>query len=109
VSKERARRRALREAERAEAARRNEQRQARASRRRAFRARFSPRSVRYARQGGLLARRRRLQNLLVLGLFLIVQTMAWLVWRSASVSFASLVLSVLVVPVLVTLVFNRRI
>ncbi|GGO75360.1 hypothetical protein [Nonomuraea cavernae] len=109
MSKERARRRAEREAERARAMRLNEQRQARAARRRARLARLIPRPVRVARQGGLLARRRRARNVVVLLGFLLVQTLVWLIWGSAFLSFGVLVFSLLLAPVLVTLAFDRRI
>ncbi|MEV4893984.1 hypothetical protein AB0K48_31815 [Nonomuraea sp. NPDC055795] len=109
MSKERARRRAVREAERAQAMRRNEVRQARAARRRARLLRLVPRPVRFARQGGLLARRHRVQNAVVVGVFLLVQLLVWLIWRAPAVSFGVLVFSVLFVPVFVTLAFNRRI
>lgn len=109
MSKERARRRAEREAERARAIRANEERQARRSRRRALVARLTPRPVRYARQRGLVARRHRAQNAVVaLGLVLL-QVVVWLVWGSPTVSLAVLVCSLLLAPVVVTLAFDRRI
>jgi hypothetical protein len=108
LSKERARRRAEREAERARAARLNEERQARAARRRALLARLIPRPVRIARQGGLLARRRRGQNT-VLGLvFVLVQVIAWLYWGSPFLSLTVFVFSLLLAPVVMTLAFDRR-
>ncbi len=108
MSKERAHRRAAREAERALAIRRNVERQARRARRRAVLLRLVPRPVRVARQGGLLARRQRVQNAAVLLAFLIIQALAWLVWGSPMVSFGVLIFSLLLVPVLVTLAFDRR-
>lgn len=96
------------EAERAEAARRNQERMARRSRRRALAHRLSPRPMRLARQGGVLARRRRVQNTVVALAFVLAQVIAWLVWRSWGVSLAVLVLSILFVPVIVTLAFDRR-
>ncbi|MEU8249037.1 hypothetical protein [Nonomuraea sp. NPDC048916] len=109
MSKERARRRAEREARREHAMRLNERRQARAARRRARRGRLVPRPVRVARQGGLLARRRRARNVVVLLGFLLVQALVWLIWGSAFLSFGVLVFSLLLAPVLVTLAFDRRI
>ncbi|MGW0802898.1 hypothetical protein [Nonomuraea sp. NPDC002799] len=109
MSKERARRRAEREAERARAIRANEERQARRSRRRALVARLAPRPVRFYRQGGLLARRHRAQNGLVALGFLLVQVIVWLVWGSFGLSLAVLVFSLLLAPVVVTLAFDRRI
>ncbi|MEO3871641.1 hypothetical protein ABGB18_22730 [Nonomuraea sp. B12E4] len=109
MSKERARRRAAREAERARAMRLNEERQARRARRRALLARLVPRPVRFYRQGGVLARRHRAQNAVVALGFLLVQVATWLVWGSLAVSLAVLVFSLLLAPVVVTLAFDRRI
>ncbi|MFI7223664.1 hypothetical protein ACIBO5_10595 [Nonomuraea angiospora] len=109
MSKERARRRAEREAERARAIRANEERQARRARRRALLARLTPRPVRFYRQGGLIARRHRTQNIVVALGFLFVQAIVWLVWGSLPLSLAVLVFSLLLVPVVVTLAFDRRI
>jgi hypothetical protein len=108
LSKERAHRRSAREAERALAIRRNVERQARRARRRAVILRLTPRPVRVARQGGLIARRQRAQNAVVALAFLIVQALAWLIWGSALLSFGVLIFSLLLVPVLVTLAFDRR-
>jgi Flp pilus assembly protein TadB len=109
MSKERARRRAEREAERARAMRANEERQARKARRRALVARLVPRPVRFYRQGGLIARRHRTQNGLVALGFLLVQVLVWLIWGSFFLSFAVFVFSLLLAPVVVTLAFDRRI
>jgi Flp pilus assembly protein TadB len=109
LSKERARRRAEREAERARAIRLNEKRQARRSRRRARLLSLVPRPVRIARQGGLLARRRRTQNVVVALLFVFVQAFVWLFWATPFLSFGVFVLSLLLIPVVVTLAFDRRI
>ncbi|MEV4100468.1 hypothetical protein AB0J42_09400 [Nonomuraea sp. NPDC049649] len=108
MSKERARRRAEREAARARAARRNEERQARAARRRAALTALAPRPVRVARQGGLLARRRRTRNALAALGFVLTQAAAWLLWASPVVSAGVLVFSILLMPVLMTLAFDRR-
>ncbi|GAA3207965.1 hypothetical protein [Nonomuraea helvata] len=108
MSKERARRRAEREAERARAIRANEERQARKARRRALLARLIPRPVRFYRQGGLIARRHRAQNV-ALGLgFLFVQAIVWLLWGSIFLSFGVFVFSLLLAPVVLTLAFDRR-
>ncbi|MFG1701903.1 hypothetical protein ACFLIM_01795 [Nonomuraea sp. M3C6] len=109
MSKERARRRAEREAERARAIRANEERQARKARRRALVARLTPRPVRFYRQGGLIARRHRAQNVVVALGFLLVQAIVWLVWGSFTLSLAVFVFSLLLAPVVVTLAFDRRI
>ncbi|SDM00059.1 hypothetical protein SAMN05421874_13510 [Nonomuraea maritima] len=108
MSKERARRRAVREAERAHAVRANEERQARRARRRALVTRLTPRPVRYARQRGLVARRHRAQNAVVALGFVLLQAVVWLVWGSLTVSLAVLVFSLLLAPVVVTLAFDRR-
>ncbi len=111
MSKERARRRAEREAERAREAAVRAARQARLAKRRELRGRLVavlPRPVRVARQGGVLARRQRTQNGVVAVLFLIVQAIAWLLLSSWAARFGVLILSLLLVPVLVTLVFDRR-
>ncbi|MFI0416862.1 hypothetical protein [Spongiactinospora sp. 9N601] len=111
MSKERARRRAEREAERERQAAVRAQREARLARRRERRGRLLaalPRRVRVVRQGGLLARRQRAQNAVFLALFLIVQVLAWLLFSAWAARLGVLVLSLLIVPVLVTLVFDRR-
>ncbi len=86
----------------------NQERQARRAHRRARLARLVPRPVRVARQGGLLARRHRAQNAVVALAFLLVQALAWLLWGSPLLSFGVLVFSLLLIPVLVTLAFDRR-
>jgi Flp pilus assembly protein TadB len=111
MSKERARRRAEREAEAARLAAARAGREAGAARRRKRRQRLTallPRPVRYARQSGIRARRRRTQNAGVLVLFLVVQAAAWLLFPSWTARFGVLALSVLILPVLVTLAFDRR-
>ncbi|GAA5052648.1 Flp pilus assembly protein TadB [Thermocatellispora tengchongensis] len=108
---ERARRRALREAERARQAALRAEREARAARRRELRGRVTallPRPVRVARQGGLIARRRRAQNAVVVLLFVLVQVLAWLLTSAWAARLGVFVLSLLLVPVLVTLIFDRR-
>jgi hypothetical protein len=67
-----------------------------------------PRPVRVARQGGILARRQRAQNAVLLVLFLIVQVIAWLMLSGWAARLGVLVLSLLLVPVLAVLVFDRR-
>ncbi|MEU0571816.1 hypothetical protein ABZ297_41350 [Nonomuraea sp. NPDC005983] len=94
---------------RARAIRLNEERQARRSRRRAWLARLTPRPVRIARQGGVIARRQRVQNVVVGLAFLLVQMLVWLIWGAPFLSFGVLVLSLLLVPVVMTLAFDRRI
>ncbi|MFC4585568.1 hypothetical protein [Sphaerisporangium corydalis] len=111
MSKERARRRAEREAARAREAARRAEREVRAARRRELRHRLVavlPRPVRVARQGGLIARRRRAQNAVVTVLFVLVQGAAWLLLSGWAARAGVLVVSLLMVPVLVTVVFDRR-
>ncbi|MFC4532863.1 hypothetical protein [Sphaerisporangium dianthi] len=111
MSKERARRRAEREAENARQAALRAEREARKARRRRLRARLAaavPRPVRVARQGGLIARRHRAQNTVVAVLFVLVQVIAWLLLDGWAARVGVLVLSILMLPVLVTVIFDRR-
>lgn len=111
MSKERARRRAEREAEAARAAEARAVRLRRAAGRRGLLDRLRrlvPVPVRQRRQGGLLARRRRAQNGGVLLVFLGVQCLAWLLCSTWTARLAVLGLSVFLVPVVVTLAFDRR-
>ncbi|MFC4059922.1 hypothetical protein ACFOWE_16575 [Planomonospora corallina] len=116
MSRERARRRAEREAEQARQAALRAERRARSARRRERLDRLTApvaavlprRGVRIAGQRGILARRRRAQNGVVAVLFLIVQVIAWLLVSSWAARFGVLVLSLLLVPVLVTVAFDRR-
>jgi hypothetical protein len=111
MSKERARRRAERVAAAERLAVARAEKAAAAARRNARRRRLTglvPKPVRYARPRGVLARRRRAQNLGMLGLFIGAQLAGWLLLASWTARFAVLVLSVLVLPVVVTLAFDRR-
>ncbi|MCC5575579.1 MULTISPECIES: hypothetical protein [Microtetraspora] len=111
MSRERARRRAEREAERERRAAEHALREARAARRRELRGRVTavlPRRVRVARQGGIRARRRRDQNAVIAVLWFITQVLAWLLLDGWAARLAVLVLSILLIPVLVTVVFDRR-
>jgi Flp pilus assembly protein TadB len=111
MSKERARRRAEREAQAARLAAAQAERAAAEARRRARLRRLTgllPRPTRYARQRGVLARRRRAQNAGILVLFLAVQVAAWFLFPSWTARFAVLALSVLLLPVVITLAFDRR-
>ncbi|MEZ0071820.1 hypothetical protein [Planotetraspora sp. GP83] len=111
MSKERARRRAEREAERERLTAVRAAREARAARRRELRGRVTavlPRPVRVARQSGYLARRRRTENAVVAALWFLVQVIAWILfdgWMARLGVFAG---SILLIPVLVTIVFDRR-
>jgi Flp pilus assembly protein TadB len=111
VSRERARRRAERERvatlHREARERRAEREARRRSARAAWRARL-PRRTRWRGQQGLLARRRRAQNAVILGLYLVVQAVVWLLSADPWVRAASALLGVLAMPVLVTLTLDRR-
>ncbi len=63
---------------------------------------------RSGRPGGLLARRRREQNAVVVVAFLLVQVFAWMYFSSWTARMAALVLSAFLVPVFITLAFDRR-
>ncbi|WP_433377311.1 hypothetical protein [Streptosporangium sp. CA-115845] len=112
MSKERARRRAEREAEQARLAALRAAREARLARRRErigkVTALLPGRPVRIVSQGGIMARRRRAQNGVAAVLFLIVQVIVWLLWSSWAARFGVFVLSLLFVPLFLTLVFDRR-
>ncbi|MCW2941924.1 MAG: hypothetical protein JWN00_4909 [Actinomycetia bacterium] len=56
----------------------------------------------------MLARRRRAQNRAVLVVFLLVQLLAWMFFDSWAARLSTLGLSVFLVPVAVTLLFDRR-
>ncbi|MFI9570454.1 hypothetical protein ACIG5D_03330 [Microbispora rosea] len=130
MSKERARRRAEREAERERLAAARAEREARAARRREMRERFvgpvtgavagavagvvgavlprPARPVRVARQRGFLARRRRTENAVVAVLWFLVQVLAWILLDSWMARLGVFLGSILLLPVLVTIVFDRR-
>jgi Flp pilus assembly protein TadB len=111
VSRERARRREERERVAALERERRERQVARAARRRATRAAWRarvPRRTRWRGQQGILARRRRAQNAAILGLYLVVQVVVWLLSTDPWVRAASALLGVLALPVLVTLALDRR-
>lgn len=112
MSRERARRRAEREAEQARQAGLRAAREARLAQRRERVAKVTAllpgRPVRIVSQGGIMARRRRAQNGVAAVLFLIVQVIVWLLWSSWAARFGVLVLSLLFVPLFLTLVFDRR-
>ena len=111
MSKERARRRAEREAAAAAGRAARERRDQRAARRRAgsaaLRARL-PRRTRWRRQQGLLARRRRIENGVILGLYLAVQAIVWLATDDPWIRATAVLLGILAMPVLVTLALDRR-
>ena len=109
MSKERAKRRAEREREaaaqaaaRAKAAERERRRRGRTKGLRALR----PRSR--SRPAGVLAQRRRAQNAMIALLVIVTQVFAWLAFGSVRASLTVLLFTVFAVPVLVTLVLDRR-
>ncbi len=111
MSKQRAVRRAQREQAQAAAAARLERRERSAARRRGARAtvaRTLPRRTRWRRQQGLLARRRRAQNATILGLFLVVQVVVWLVTGDPWLRATAALFGLMSLPVLVTLALDRR-
>jgi Flp pilus assembly protein TadB len=105
VSKERAARRAEREAERVRRVELARARERRAARRRGLLGRGRPRR---GRADSVLARRRRRQNLALLAALLVVNALLWVVvadWGQRAVAAA---LSLLLWPLLTVLVFDRR-
>ncbi|MBO3745400.1 hypothetical protein J5X84_04910 [Streptosporangiaceae bacterium NEAU-GS5] len=107
----RARRRAEEEAQRQRLAAERAAREARLARRREARRKLTalvPKPIRVARQGGYLARRRRTQNGVVLILWLLVQVLAWILLSGWMARLGVFLLSIIVIPVLVTVVFDRR-
>ncbi len=107
MARERAQRRAERErAAAAEAAARAEAAE-RAARKRKLAARV-PGRARRGRPDGLLARRRRAQNRVIGLLVAVVQVVGWLLFHSVTGSVALLLLTAVTVPMLVTLVLDRR-
>jgi Flp pilus assembly protein TadB len=111
VSRERAKRREEREQQAARDRAARERRAARTARRRGIGQtvrRRVPRRVRYRGQQGLLARRRRTQNAVILLIFLAVQAIVWLVWSDPWARAAAALVGAFAVPVLVTLTLDRR-
>ena len=111
MSRERALRRAERQRLAEDARARRERQRLRRQRRQAaldaVRQRL-PRRTRWGRHRGLLAHRRRMQNALLLGLFLVSQAIVWLIWSDPWIRAAAAVFGVLAMPVVVTLAFDRR-
>ena len=111
MSRDRARRRAERELEAARRRAVRERAEYRAVRRRAavagVRERL-PRRTRWRRQQGLLAQRRRLQNGLVVSVVGASQLVVWLLVSDPWIRVASLVLAAATVPLIITVVFDRR-
>lgn len=111
MARERARRRAERAAERARLAAERAAREARLARRRErvqALAAVLPRPVRTARPRGIRARRRRAQNAAVAAGFLLAQALVWPLLPHWTARLGMLLLSVLLIPVLLTILFDRR-
>jgi hypothetical protein len=109
MAKERAARRAQREAEAAARAAARAKEVARAARRRSRSDRVrAALPSRRGRPDSVLAQRRRAENLVVLGLFGLAQLVGWVWLQSVRASLGLLVLSAFVLPVVLTLVFDRR-
>ena len=111
MSRERARRREERERAAARDRAVRERKASRAARRRQSAAALRghvPRPTRYRGQQGLLARRRRAQNSLIVLLYLAVESIVWLIWPDPWVRAAAAVLGLAALPVLVTLTLDRR-
>jgi cytochrome b subunit of formate dehydrogenase len=107
----RARRRAELEIERQRLAAERAAREARLARRRELRRKATawvPKPIRVARQRGYLARRRRTQNGLVIVLWFLIQVIAWILLSGWMARLGVFLLSILLIPVLVTVVFDRR-
>ncbi len=108
---ERAKARAARDAQRAAAAAAHERRLASEARRRRLwrevRARL-PRRTRVRGQQGILARRRRVQDGCVLAVAIGVQVVTWLLSTDWLVRGAVALVTVLAVPVVVTIALDRR-
>ncbi|HEX6922115.1 MAG TPA: hypothetical protein VF314_17995 [Actinomycetes bacterium] len=111
MSRERAHRRAERDRQRRQEIAARERTLARRARRRAARQAVVakvPRRTRWRRQQGILARRRRAQNSVILGLFLLSQILVWLVTGDPWLRATAALVAVLSLPVLVTLALDRR-
>jgi Flp pilus assembly protein TadB len=107
VSKERARRRAVREAEAAVARARRARAVARRERRRAFVRRLTPR-LPDRRTGRLFARRNRAQRAVVGALTVLAALLVWLLVDSLALRLALITVLLLALPALVVIAFGRR-
>jgi hypothetical protein len=109
VAKERALRRAQREAAAAARAEQRALQAGRAEQRERRKARLRPGFARRRPRGdSLLQRRRRSQNRAFAGALLAVQVLGWLIAQSAAISIALLVFSVFTAPVAHRMLFDRR-
>ena len=113
MSKERARRRAERDEVRAQELALRRRRDARRVRRSAVRAAVvppRPTGLRFGFRGqqGILARRRRMQNFVIGGLFVVSQMFVWLFTDDPWWRVTGALIGVFSLPVLVTLALDRR-
>jgi Flp pilus assembly protein TadB len=109
MAKERAARRGQREAEAAARAAERAKEVARAARKRERRDRLRALvPSRRPQPDSVLDARRRRENLVVLALFGLVQVVAWLWLHSVRAGLGLLLLSAFVLPVVLTLAFDRR-
>ncbi len=108
MSKERARRRAEREAAAAAERERRARDQARAARRKAVRDRLAAPFARRAEPASALTRQRRRQNGTLLAALVAVNAAVWLLSASWLWRGSALVLSLLAWPLLVVLAYDRR-
>ena len=111
MSRERALRRTERQQQKDRETAARLRREQRVARQRATRAALRPRLPRRTRwrgQQGILARRRRLQNAVILLLLLATQSVVWLISGDPWVRATAALLTLLATPVLVTLVLDRR-
>ena len=107
MSRERAERRAARLAEQQAAAVRRERQASRSARRATLLSRWTPKDRR-GRPDSLLAQRRRRQDAAVAFVMLTVVVVSWLLLDDWKARVAAVLISALAVPVLVTLLFDRR-
>ena len=109
MSKERQRRREAREREAgmiaAARAAEAEKRERRNARRRSLTSRFARR---HSRQTGVLARRRRKQTGATIALLLALNVLVWVLFTEWPARAMALIVTLLVAPVLHTLLFRRR-
>ena len=108
MSKERARRRAEREAQAATERHRRARERARRARVRAVQDRVTSPLRRAAEPSSALARQRRRQNGVLLAGLVAVNAVVWLVWLSWLLRGAAIVLSLLAWPLLLVVCFDRR-
>jgi hypothetical protein len=111
MSKDRARRRAEHEHAAAVGRAAAERRRTRVERRRAAIATVRPRlprRTRWHRQQGILARRRRVENGVIIALVLASQLVVWLLTPDWWVRSSALLIAIVATPVLVILTLDRR-